>query len=97
MRCMRGQRSSLGFFVILFLFVSLALGTASFGGRPFDVRLCRHQSPRSFAHLFQDRSQTVPSYQLPSTAHVLGMRNDNQSTPPAGRQADGQMLSTQYF
>lgn len=55
------------------------------------------QSPRSFARLFQDRSQTVSSYQLPSTAHVLGMRNDNQSTPPAGRQADGQMISTRYF
>lgn len=51
MRCMRGQRSSLGFFVIfIYIFflcqgnVSLAvipLGTASLGGRPFNVSLCR--------------------------------------------------------
>lgn len=50
-RCMRGQRSSSGFFVIFIYFfflcqgnVSLAvipLGTASLGGRPFDVSLCR--------------------------------------------------------
>lgn len=103
MRCMCGQRSSLGLFVICMFFlicqgnVSLAgipLGTASLGGRPFDVNLCRlsllvllHVCFTIEARLFPDISSR-PQHMYWAWEMIIKAHH-----PKAGRQ----MISTQYF